>query len=278
MLVRRLLPLGLGILALDAAIAGCAPDDEYDLAEASISSALETSRSGATGNVVAGSLRVREDATSENLCVDAARLAADAAARPVTGLYPDGCAVKSVDGDAVHVELHDCTGAFGRAHLAGGIDAHVTGCDESGKVHATLGDSGDLTGNGRPIRWHADAVVTPGDGAYDVAWQASWSATTKRDRLVEHTSSLDIRVDAQSSCLDIAGTTRGHVDAIQFGSTIDGLQVCPDRCPDAGTITVVRDGRRGEKTIVVTFDGTDHAKVHGSKGTFEVPLACDGGG
>jgi hypothetical protein len=248
--------------------AGCAQDDEYDLAVASTTSALEVSQSGGTGKSVF-------DGINEASCGDPASAANLAASIPTAMLYPAGCETKTTDQSDVHVQFSACTGPFGRRQLNGGLDATFAGCT-NGRLHADVVDSGNLTGNGRPIHYKASADVTVDGDTRDVAWTASWSATTRRGRHVEHQSNLDIRIDA-SQCLDVAGTTAGHVDEFQFGSEIDGLTVCPDRCPSAGTVGITREGRLGERTLTIRFDGSERAHVTGARGrTFDVPLVCSG--
>ncbi len=247
---------------------GCAQDDDYDLAVASVTSALEVSRSGGTGETVF-------DGMNPGSCVDPASAATLAASIPSAGLYPAGCETKTTDAAHVHVQFSDCTGPFGRRLLNGGLDATFAGCT-NGKLHADVTDSGDLTGNGHPIHYEASADIGVVGKDRDVTWTANWSATTKRGRYVEHQSNLDIRIDA-SQCLDIAGTTEGHVDEFQFSSQIDALIVCPDRCPSNGTVAISRERKRGERSLTIRFDGTDHAHVQGSRGrTFDVPLVCSG--
>lgn len=259
----------LGFVAA-AAVSGCAQDDDYDLAVASTTAALETSRGSGTS-------RVAFESADDKGCVDPLTAAQSAVARPMIGMVPEGCAVKTVQGATVHVEFDNCTGPFGRMHLHGGIDATFTGCSD-GKANVSVQDSGNLTRNGRAMDYQASAVVVQQDTGRDVTWNATWNSTTKRGRHIEHTSNLDILIDRATSCLDIVGTTNGHVDGRTFGSQIDGLQVCPDKCPSSGTILVHRQKWRGEKTLVIRFDGTDQAKVTGSDGReFTVPLECNEG-
>jgi hypothetical protein len=258
-----LVALGAGVAAL-----GCAKDDEYDLAEASATSALEVVRSGGTGKAAI-------DGMGQTSCSSPQSAIDLAASIPSAGLYPDGCETKTPDSSGIHVEFHDCTGPFGRRHLNGGLDATFVGCSD-GKLNATLVDSGDLTGNGHPVSYKATASIAIDGDNRDVIWTANWNATTRRGRHVEHESNLDIRIGA-SQCMDIAGTTTGHVDEFRFGSEIDGLTVCPDECPSAGTVAITREGKRGERALTIRFDGTNYAQVTGAHGrVFTVPLVCNG--
>src|SRR5262245_50294646 len=95
------------------ALAGCGKADD-EVAVASVQSALQTSRSAGLG-------KITYEHVDPNACLDPAAAAREAADRPTVGLYPDGCAAKTADGTSLHVALDDCTGAFGRVHLNGGI-------------------------------------------------------------------------------------------------------------------------------------------------------------
>lgn len=265
---RMLLQSTVGVV-IAISVAGCVRDDEYEIAEGSVTSALETSRGSGTS-------RFAIEAPSKTTCVDPVAAAQEAAQRPMVGLYPEGCAVKTQTGARVHVEFNACTGPFGRMHLSGGIDATFTSC-QGGKANVTVQDSGNLTRNGRSMTYRATAVIAYQDTSRDVDWKANWDSTTARGRHVVNNSDLGIVIDTTTDCLSIAGTTEGHVDWFAFGSNIDGLSVCPDKCPSAGTIEVHRDSLRGEKTIQIRFDGTDVAKVTGSNGRhFTVPMICSG--
>lgn len=259
--------VALSVACSALAALGCVRDDDYEAAEASVTAALETSRSSGTSGVAF-------ETSDKNGCVDPVRAAQSAAGLPMVGLYPEGCAVKTQDGARVHVQFHDCTGPFGRMHLNGGVDAVFTGCEDA-KAHVEVQDSGDLTRNGRAMDYQATAVITEQSAGRDVAWNAAWNSTTRRGRHVEHTSDLDVVIDGSTNCRTISGTTEGHVDQVRFGSEIQWLTVCPDKCPSAGTLRVHRETRRGEKILEVRFNGTDRAEVTASNGrTFQVQMVC----
>lgn len=249
-------------------LGGCGQLIEEELAEASVESALQTSRSAGTGKVVI-------DGVDTASCLTPESAAAEAAARPTVGLYPSSCAEKTADGASVHVELSDCTGAFGRVHLRGGVDAKFSGetCDA---VHAEIVDSGDLTGNERPIDYSASADIKVRDALRDVAWSGHWTATTRRDKEVEQTSDLSVVVDTTNDCLTIGGTTSGHVGELDVDATLEGLTVCPEACPSAGTVTVHADGRWKERSLTIDFDGSNTASVKTASGrSFEVEMVCN---
>jgi hypothetical protein len=259
----------LAFAALGLALGGCGPLDEQALAEASVTSALQTSRSAGAGKLVL-------DGALQDGCMTPVDAAAEAAARPSVGLYPSSCVTKVQDGASVHAELSDCTGAFGRVHLNGGVDATFSEGGACDKLHAEIVDSGDLTGNDRPIEYSASAEITVREALRDVAWSGSWSATTKRGEEVAQTSELLITVDTATDCIALGGDTSGYVGDIDVDTTIEGLSVCPEACPSAGTLNVHVDGRRRERSLTVVFDGSSTAKVTGSSGReFEIDMVCN---
>ncbi len=249
-------------------LAGCAQAMDQELAEASVQSALQTSRNSGVGKVVF-------DAVDPTACLDPAAAAAEAAARPTAGLYPSSCVAKTADGADLHVELDDCTGPFGRVHLDGGLDATFTAsaCD---KLHAEVVDSGDLTANQRDLEYSASAEITVDGDLRNVDWAGHWSTTTRMGKEAEQTSDLAIVVHAQSGCLDVSGTTKGHLGDHDFDSTIEGLSVCPDACPAAGTVRVTAEGWRRERSLLIEFDGSNVAKVTiDDEDVHEVEMVCD---
>jgi hypothetical protein len=250
-----------------AGLTGCGQVDEQ-LAEASVQSALQTSRSAGLGKMT---YEVIDDKT----CFDAATAAEEAASRPAVGLYPEGCATKTADGTALHVELADCTGPFGRVHLNGGVDARFSpaSCDT---VHAEIADAGDLAANERPLDYSASADITAVDTRRNVSWAGHWSTTTKRGWEVEQTSDLDVVVELSSDCLSLDGTTSGHVDRYNLDARIEGLRICPGTCPAAGNVSIELDGPRRDRSLAVAFDGSNIAKVTGNDGdVFDVEMVCN---
>jgi hypothetical protein len=265
----RLPTLVLATLFAAAAI-GCQRAEEQVFAEATITSTLQTSQSSGTGKTVIDGM----DPEQSSCPVDPEAAAARAASRP-SHLYPQECAVKTSDGANLHVTFNDCTGPFGRVHLNGGVNA-VFSPGASCAVHAEIEDDGTLTGNGNLVDYQASADIVTKPGQRDVTWAARWETTTKRGRHVNQTSSLNILVDDATDCLDIVGTTSGHVDEYPFGTVIDGLAVCPGKCPSAGTVSATFEGKHRDIEITVQFDGSDTAHVTGKRGRkFDVKMVCD---
>jgi hypothetical protein len=253
-----------------ASAIGCQRTEEQALAEATVTSTLQTSQSGGTGKTVIDGI-----GPEASVCpVDPEAAAARAASRP-SHLYPEQCAVKTSDGAKLHVTLSDCTGPFGKVHLNGGLNA-IFSAGQSCSVHAEIEDDGTLTGNGNLVDYQASADVVTKPGERDVTWAAHWTTTTKRGRHVEQDSSLNILVSDSTDCLDIVGTTKGRVDDYPFGTTIDGLVVCPGRCPSAGTVSATFEGKYRDIDLTVQFDGSDIAHVTGKRGRkFDVKMVCD---
>jgi hypothetical protein len=256
----------LAALALTT-IAGCAGREE-ELAEASVTSALQTSRSAGLGKLVYEGVAERE-------CLSPERAAEIAADRPTVGMYPAECTTKTPDGANVHVALEDCTGPFGRVQLDGSVDATFTSpsCDE---LHADLAGGGDLTANGRPLHYSASADIRVEEGGWDVDWSAHWATTTKLGLDVENTSDLEVLVDDETSCLHVDGGTYGSAGRFTFDTEMEGLVVCPGECPAAGAVDVHVEGRRRERTLRIEFDGSSEARVTRNDGdVFTVDMICN---
>jgi hypothetical protein len=264
---RRLTHLGL----LATLLAGCGGIAEEEIASAAVTSALEISKNSATGNAVLEA----KYAEPPSSCSTPEQAAARAAATPSAVLRPSTCITKTADGASVHAELASCTGIFGRRILNGGLDARFEAC-EGGAQTAEIHDSGDLTANGRPLSYQAKAVLATVEGGRDVTYTAQWSGTTARGRFVTGNAELAVWVADPSGCIRVTGDANGRVDDIAFQKTISGFALCPDQCPTDGRLDVTVQGKRGERTMTITFDGTDRAKVIGFSGRhFDVPLVCD---
>ena len=252
-----------------AALSGCAAELEEEFATAVVTSSLETPRKQSAAQEVADSLGEDCDEMS------AATAAQEAAGRPAVGLYPSSCVAKTADGADLHAQYSGCTGAFGQVEISGGLDAsfEVTGAC---MLRADIVDSGDLTANGKALDYEAiaDIEVVPGKRLVD--WNAHWTGTTRRDRDIEQSSQLRVDVDHLSSCLLIGGTAEGTIDnRFDYGTQIEGLAICPDECPSAGVVEAHWQGYARERSVTVTFDGSDMAHVDGWTGReFDVKMVC----
>ena len=252
-----------------AALAGCQGIDRA-IAEATVESTLQTSKNTGVGRMVYDDLRLPADG-----CLDPAAVAAEAAEAPNVGIYPEDCADKSAEGNEVHVAFDDCTGAFGRVHLRGTLDAELraTSCDA---LHADIIGGEDLTANDNPLAYSASAEVTADGLLRFVDWTGHASLVNKRGNEVEVTSDLDVVVDRADDCIELAGESHGRVDDISVDATLGDLRVCPGACPERGSVDLHAEGRRAERTLRIDFDGSRVAKVTGNEGdVFEVEMVCN---
>jgi len=258
------------LLALTPALGGCVMDVEKEFATAAVTSALETPKKQTSGREIA-------EALHEDCSLSAEEAAAEAAARPSVGVYPEGCAAKQADGADLHVQFDGCTGVFGKVELNGGLDASLAATGAC-RLSADVNDSGDLTANGRELSYQASADIEVLPGARDVDWSAHWSGTTRRGRTIEQDSQLHVLVDQPTSCLDIDGSANGHVDEYDYDIEVEALSICPQACPDKGTVRAAWEGRFRDREISIEFDGSSFAHVTGWTGRqFEVEMVCEQG-
>lgn len=257
-------PVLFSCLAL--ALAGCW-DIDQELAEASVSSALSTSKNtkmtrGASEHVAPGD------------CLDASTVASEAAAQPTAGLYPAGCVEKTAEGPSLHIEYDHCTGPFGKVTLVGGVDADLTE-KECDVLHAAVADSGDLTSNGEAVEYTAEADIRAAGNLRLLDYTGDWRSTTERGEEVFVTADLDIAVDRETACVEVSGNSSGFVGDHDFTATTNGYRVCPEACPEAGRSEIQIELYR-DREIVVEFDGSDTAKVTVDGRAFDVPMVCAG--
>lgn len=242
---------------------------EEEMAEGVVQASLETTRNGSAGRPLVD--------TAERSCpIDAEAMAQEVAAKPAVGLYPQSCAEKEASGNTVHVDYQDCTGAFGKVRLNGGLDAILEPSEGCG-LHAEIVDSGDLTANGKRLDYEASADVTFQDGHREIDWRAHFQGTTRRGRRIVQSSKLAIGVEEATSCVTVNGDIDGRVGKrLDYDANIDGLAVCPGACPSAGVVRASVDGRIRDRTLTIVFDGSDTARVTGWTGReFDVEMVCD---
>jgi hypothetical protein len=252
------------------ALVGCAADDQEEIASASTTSALQSSQNGSLSHTT-----FALDPTG--IC-DARQAAAAAAASPVLGMYPEGCATKTVVGARVHLQLDDCAGPFGKVHVSGGIDATFAEGKTCGYFTASFHGGPDLTANGRALKYDGTADIHVEDGKRIVALTDTAAGTTKRGRDFTRTATLSVAIDDVAGCEDIDGSAHGTIGPWEVDGTISGFHVCDGRCPTSGSLKAVKHGALADKTLTISFDGSDDAHVTGWRGRkFNVPLACEDG-
>lgn len=267
-MVHRSLQVPLALVSL-AALGGCQGLDRA-MAEATVESTLQTSKNTGVSRMVYDDLRLPEVG-----CLDPATAAAEAAAAPNVGLYPEACATKDAEGSAVHVAFDDCTGAFGRVHLRGTMDAELRAesCEE---LTADIHGGDDLTANDNPLTYSASAAITADGLLRFVDWSGYASLVNKRGNEVEVQSDLEVVVDRADDCIELAGESRGRIDDISVDATLADLRVCPGACPERGRVDLHAEGRRAERTLRIDFDGSSVARVTGNDGdVFDVEMVCN---
>lgn len=246
-------------------LTGCLNVEE-EFATAAVTSSLEAARKQSAAREV---FDVADDACE----FTAAQAAAEAASRPNVSLFPEGCATKTADGFALHVEYDGCTGAFGKVQLNGGLDAtfHADNC----ALTADIVDSGNLTANYQAFRYAASAEIDVLPGSREVALNSRWSGTTAKGKPIKQTANWDIRFDAET-CIDMTGHADGDVDGTPYTLDVAKLAMCPGACPSAGTVVAAWEGEYREREVTVAFDGTNVARVTGWTDTeYQVEMLCD---
>ena len=198
--------------------------------------------------------------------------ATEVESRGIAGLYPASCVtVTQTSLTTVHVEFDACTGPFGLIDLTGGVDADFR--IEGGKLHASMSDSGDLSVQGSPVDYSAEAVLQYIGVESHIDWQGHWKGETPDGEAATHDSDMLIVADPFSGCVRLDGTATGAVEDRGIDWDVDGYAVCPLECPTAGLITAT--GKQSEGTVTIAFDGSAVAEVTDPEGrVWNVPLVC----
>ncbi|MDX2054025.1 MAG: hypothetical protein SFV15_16615 [Polyangiaceae bacterium] len=249
-------------------LAGCSGAADEEIANAVITSALQSDNNGEVGDVVA-------DSPSPECENDPNVWASKAAARPQVFLNPVGCATKTATGAALHIDFNQCTGPFGRMLLAGGVDAKFSN-GSSCEAHVEVADSGNLTSNGNPLNYKASGDIRLISGQRSTTWHSEIIGTSRRGKPLQMSSDRSVVLNEVSHCVDVMGTSTGTVGGRSFSTNIESLSVCPGKCPSAGVLRAHIDGRFRDRTLEVRFDGSKHAQVTGINGDeFTVEMQCE---
>jgi hypothetical protein len=245
---------------------------DEQIASAGAASTMQSTRNAGSSNGVAQGAQA---VVLSGACVTPDGVAAACAAAPNVNLFPSTCAVKSANGDALHVQYDDCTGPFGDLHLMGGADATFTNGSSCDEVVAAVHDSGDLTGNGAPIRYEATAKVTVENNQADVDWTGTWEADTWAGHATG-ANQVKLTQDLSSFCINGGGSGDATVSGFELTAEVDGYSICPNACPTAGHIVLSAKDGAWSGNVSLTFDGSSTAHAVGTHGQqFDVPLVCD---
>jgi hypothetical protein len=258
--------------ALTALVAGCGNGGEAtDAAEEQLATDGTEAMSASSQSTNLASV-VFEGVTQTDPTKAAGELGAP------TKLWPAGCVTRAKDPtnpNVVDVTFNDCIGPFGLVHL-NGTEIVTFSPGSNGALHVNITGK-DLTANGKPITYSADADVTFSGAQRNVVWHGSWTRTTEKGLTVAHTSDLTIDVDTSAGCSTSNGTAQTTVESRGVNTTITGYEVCRDSTGaiDCPTGSVTHTGKLSGKTVTIKFDGSDVADVTGPAGhTFDVPLIC----
>lgn len=260
--------LSVALIAL-VSLAGCAQDEDEEVASASVTSALQASQNGGlTHDII--------DVPAES-ALDPMKVAAAFATRKPAGISPEGCMTRTQTGASVHLVFAGCTGPFGKVRLDGAADVTFKLDEERRLVADLIGTK--LRANDRPLQYKAQAIIRSEGDVRDVTWHAEASGQTKRGKDYSRSTDLAFRVDTVKRCLEGSGSARGTVAGFNLDITVDALAVCERACPKQGSVEATLAGPRGrERSMSVTFDGSDQAHVKTSKGkTLDIAMACDEG-
>lgn len=255
------------LVALSLGTEGCAQAMDEEAASESTTAALTSTQQAGLAN---GTLEL-----DEQDALDPMKAATAAATKPLVGFYPAGCAARTQDGTRVHIVFSDCTGPFGKVHLQGSGDL-VFSKDGAGTIVVELTGGKDLTANGKALSYHAKGSLSFEGSKRRVVWHGESAGETKRGVAFDRVNDLDVLFDKDTRCVDAAGSSRGKIGKYELDLTVDDLSLCPEKCPTSGHVVATIAGPRKERTLEVTFDGSDRAKVKGLTGRhFEVQMACE---
>jgi hypothetical protein len=256
--------------ALACAATGCAAQTGDEEASATTTSALQAqSESGLTDGVL------DIDGT---LAPDPAVAAQAVAEKPTKGLYPAGCATKTLSGDVVTITLDACTGPFGKVVMNGTLTATFSKTADD-TLHVDVASGSDLVANDRPVKYEGHADVTWDGTTRHLVYQGASSGTTKRGKDFSRQTNLTVDADVSTHCATMDGTSKGSVGKYEIDLSIQGFQGCTGSCPSAGAAHASINGPLvNDASLDVSFDGSSkaHVKVKTkNERDFDVSMDCD---
>jgi hypothetical protein len=195
--------------------------------------------------------------------------------------WPAGCVTRQRDAtnkSVVHVTLDDCTGPFGLRHHSGTLTLTFSKSTSGGTadVHVEIASS-NMTVNGKPVTYSADADITVSGTTRTVKYNGAWTRVNDKGETVSHTRQGTTVVDTAAKCRDTNGTAVTQVGGREIDSTIKDYKIClkadgTEGCPSG---EIDHTHKASGKTATFTFDGTAEAKVTRPNGaTEDVPLVC----
>jgi len=252
-----------GPVALAFGMGACGRVDADEAAANEATDSMEVTQS--EGALVTSA--VQDDTTAS---LNAADLAAAAAARGATRFHPAGCATVSISGTTLTYVLTDCTGRFGLVRVTGTLVAVLS--DGSEGLHIAVRGQG-LKVNRATIDLDATAVLSDDAGKRKLVVTTDGSGVGPRGNSFTRTGSYTIERDLTTACVSLDGQWALQVGARTRTTSVTGLERCDNMCPAAGG-QIVHTGFLG-RTITVTLDGSAVAHWESSTGrSGTVDLTC----
>ncbi len=201
--------------------------------------------------------------------VDAAALATRAEARAATRYQPAGCATTTRQGNVLTHVLNACSGRRGLLQMTGTVI--VTFADVAAGVQVTVA-SDDLKVNRATMDVNATGLRSVDGTKTTLTVTSTGDGVGPRGNHFVRTGQFTAVADTATECLDLNGSWQLTVGGASRSTTINGLQVCKDTCPSAGTIN--HRGFRGRE-VTVTFDGSAEASWTSTAGrSGSVEMQC----
>lgn len=264
------------VLVAGAGLIGCGSGEEESVDQTTQLLSSDGAEAEMTSDQSTDSLT---DATFEALPSADVMMAADAVAGAPNELLDGSCRTRAKDPNdpnTVIITLNNCKGRFGRHTVSGTEIVHFTQGADANTIHAEF-TSQNLLIDGKPANHTATADITIDGDMRHIVWSGGFDTMSDKGEAIVHSSNLMIDVDRAAHCRTRNGTAQTTIGDRQLSTSFQDFKVCRGvgdvrMCP-TGTVSHTR----GDKSVSVTFDGTNVAEVTGPRGqTFERTLACGG--
>ena len=192
--------------------------------------------------------------------VDVTAVAASGARTITASFAPAGCASATANGNAITLQLNDCSGPFGINHVTGTVTfafAAVTGGVQ------IVASATNLQIGGGNLTISATGVLSGTGGARTLTVNTNGGGTGPNGTSVARQGQYTITWNVGDVCAEVSGTVTagsGNVQSTSFRS----FDACATGCPRSGTVTLT-DPATGT-TLTTTYNGSTSVTVTSSNG------------
>lgn len=202
-------------------------------------------------------LAVADSAVAPNTTSSDEELAAAVEAAATTTFSPETCVQTTRTSNVIGYKFTNCSGPYGLTNLSGEAAVTVARSGSDFSLTVSMADGQSLkTGDGT-LAVSTSGLVTPGaSGTHRMAVTSTGGGTGPGGTVLTRNGNYVVDWSATEGCTTfVNGNWQTTVDDSVWNTSVSNIEVCKPMCPTKGTL--VFTGTEAERTVTITFDGSN---------------------